>query len=146
MESQVNFYKLIRFASFLNQILELAKKITKNTDQEQAKTAFKRLISESSQYYNDGAIPANESDANAHKVCSSVKDAKKYCPKRFAAMNKWFAHSKEVRAIKPPCLFCKLTFLKLALCSYRDLARSKTLWTLPKFKIVSLNRRTNYFS
>lgn len=97
VESQLKFPKIISFSPFLQQLLEVAKKITKTTDEEQAKITFKRLIDESSQYYNDGDIPANESDANAHKVCSSVQDAKKYCPKRFAAMNKWFSHAKEVR-------------------------------------------------
>lgn len=78
-------------------MLELAKKITKKSDPDEAKLRFKDLINGSSMYYSDGEIPANESDANAHKLCSSVKDAERYCPKRTAAMKNWFAHTKEVR-------------------------------------------------
>ena len=78
-------------------MLELAKKITKTTDPVQAKFSFIHLINGSNMYYNDGDIPANESDKNAHKLCSSVKDAERYCPNRTAAMKNWFAHSKQVR-------------------------------------------------
>ena len=77
-------------------MLALAKKITKESDPDIAKQKFITLISDDSQFYNDGAIPANESDANAHKMCTDVKSAEMFCPKRTAAMKNWFAHTKEV--------------------------------------------------
>ena len=80
----------------VEQVLDLAKKITKRNDPDEAKLRFKDLINGSSMFYNDGDIPANESDANAHKVCSTAKDAEKYCPKRTAAIKNWFAHTKQV--------------------------------------------------
>ena len=78
-------------------MLELAEKTTKESDLVIAKEKFLKLINSSSQFYNDGDIPANESDANAHKLCSDMKGAERYCPNRTAAMNNWFAHAKEVR-------------------------------------------------
>jgi len=80
-------------------VLELAKKVTKTNDEDEAKRRFKELINDPKMYYNDKDIPANESDANAHKVCSSVKDAERYCPHRTAAMKNWFGHTKQVTII-----------------------------------------------
>lgn len=78
-------------------MLELAKKTTKESDLVIAKQKFLKLINSSSQFYSEGDIPANESDSNAHKLCSDMKGAEMYCPHRTAAMNNWFAHTKEVR-------------------------------------------------
>ena len=78
-------------------MLDLAKEITKESDEFIAKREFIKLINGSSQFYNDGDIPANESDANAHKLCSNVEGAEKHCPRRTAAMKNWFGHTKEVR-------------------------------------------------
>lgn len=80
-------------------MLELAKKVTKLNDVDEAKLRFKDLINDPEMYYNDKDIPANESDANAHKVCSTVKDAERYCPHRTAAMKNWFDHTKQVTII-----------------------------------------------
>ena len=41
-------------------------------------------------------IPGTESDANAHKLCSNEAGAQKHCPKRWAAMQKWFTLAREV--------------------------------------------------
>lgn len=81
---------------FVEQILKLATKVTKVDDENEAKRRFKELINDPKMFYNDKEIPANESDANAHKVCSTVKDAEKYCPHRTAAMENWFEHTKQV--------------------------------------------------
>ena len=77
-------------------MLKLATKLTKIDDVDEAKRRFKELIDDPKMFYNDEVIPANESDANAHKVCSTVKDAERYCPHRIAAMKNWFAHTKQV--------------------------------------------------
>jgi len=47
-------------------------------------------------YFADKPIPANESDANASALCSSVEGAKKYCPNRWKAMQNWFAEARKV--------------------------------------------------
>ena len=44
--------------------------------------------------------------------------------------------SRQCNRIEPPCLFCTLTLLKLALCSHSDLARSKALWSFLKSSMV----------
>ena len=77
-------------------MLKLATKLTKKDDVDEAKRRFKELINDPKMYYNDKDIPANESDANAHKVCSNAKDAERYCPHRTAAMKNWFDHAKQV--------------------------------------------------
>lgn len=81
-----------------SEVLELAKKATKLENVDEAKRRFKELINDTKMYYNDKDIPANESDDNAHKVCSTVKGAERYCPHRIAAMKKWFDHSKQIMA------------------------------------------------
>ena len=73
--------------------------MTKVDNVDEAKRRFKELINDTKMYYNDKDIPANESDANAHKVCSTVKGAERYCPHRTAAMKNWFDHSKQVTRI-----------------------------------------------
>jgi len=81
-----------------SEVLKLATEVTKVDDENEAKRRFKELINDPKMFYNDKEIPANESDANAHKVCSTVKDAEKYCPHRTAAMENWFEHTKQIMA------------------------------------------------
>lgn len=85
----------------MKQVLDLAKNVTKENETEQAKLKFIKLINSSSMYYNDGDIPANESDENAHKICSSAKDAERFCPNRWATMKNYFDHAKQVRKYLP---------------------------------------------
>ena len=47
-------------------------------------------------YFADKPIPANESNADAFILCSSVEGAKKYCPNRWKAMQNWFAEARKV--------------------------------------------------
>lgn len=61
---------------------------------------FKEMLNSSDQYFNEGEIPANESNANAHLNCSSVEDAKTHCPKRMEAMERWFSQTREVFCVK----------------------------------------------
>ena len=48
-------------------------------------------------FFNKEPFPANESNENAHNLCTSVKEAKNYCPKRWETMEKWFAEARRVR-------------------------------------------------
>ena len=49
-------------------------------------------------FFNKEPFPANESNENAHNLCTSVEEAKKYCPNRWETMEKWFAEARRVRA------------------------------------------------
>ena len=91
--------------------MELAKNVTKVDNVDEAKRQFKELINDTKMYYNDKDIPANESDANAHKVCSTVKGAERYCPHRTAAMKNWFDHSKQVTVTTR--IYYTLTVIKI---------------------------------
>ena len=48
-------------------------------------------------FFNDKPFPGNESDATAHKLCRSIEEAKKFCPKRWETMEIWFAESRKVK-------------------------------------------------
>jgi len=64
------------------------------TSDASAKDEFIKRLNESDMYYADKAIPANESNENAHVLCSSVEGAIKYCPNRWKAMQNWFAEAR----------------------------------------------------
>jgi len=58
---------------------------------------FKKRLNASDNYFNDKPFPANESDKNAHELCSSIDAAKKHCPKRWEALQSWFKEARMVR-------------------------------------------------
>ena len=61
-------------------------------------------LNASEQFFNSEPFPANESDTAAHKNCSDVKNAKKYCPKRWAAMQRWSSYTRETMGMLAPKL------------------------------------------
>ncbi len=72
-------------------MLELAKNVTGNFQNEsEAIENFKDLLMDRSQYYNKQPFPQNESLTEARKNCLSVVNAKKFCPKRWEALQTWF--------------------------------------------------------
>lgn len=81
---------------YVFQVLEIARSVTNQTSNGTAKELFIKRLNESDMYFVDKPIPENESNANAHVLCSSVEGAKKYCPNRWRAMQNWFAESKKV--------------------------------------------------
>lgn len=81
---------------YVFQVLEIARSVTNQTSNGTAKELFIKRLNESDMYFADKPIPENESNANAHVLCSSVEGAKKYCPNRWRAMQNWFAESKKV--------------------------------------------------
>ena len=83
---------------YVFQVLEIARSVTNQTSNETAKELFIKRLNESDMYFADKPIPANESNANAHVLCSSVEGAKKYCPNRWRAMQNWFAEAKKVNS------------------------------------------------
>ena len=86
---------------YVFQVLEIARSVTNQTSNDTAKELFIKRLNESDMYFADKPIPANESNANAHVLCSSVEGAKKYCPNRWRAMQNWFAEAKKVNSEIP---------------------------------------------
>jgi hypothetical protein len=77
--------------------LKLAKKVSGKSDNETAVQRFLQKLNSSEMFYNKEKLPSNESDENAYRTCRNVEDAKKYCPKRWKAMEAWFADILTVR-------------------------------------------------
>ena len=75
--------------------MEIAKEVTGENDTNTAKTKFRAILNSSESYFNAEPIPKNESDKEAHRKCSHIEGAKKYCPKRWAAIQLWFAESRK---------------------------------------------------
>lgn len=88
--------RLLTLCNTVFQVLEIARSVTNQTNNETAKELFIKRLNESDMYFADKPIPANESDANASALCSSVEGAKKYCPNRWKAMQNWFAEARKV--------------------------------------------------
>ena len=87
---------LADITQYVFQVLEVARSVTNQTNNDTAKELFIKRLNESDMYFADKPIPANESDANASVLCSSVEGAKKYCPNRWKAMQNWFAEARKV--------------------------------------------------
>ena len=65
-----------------------------NVDQT-AITKFRAKLNSSESYFNEEPFPEIESNKTAHTRCSDIEGAKKYCPKRWAALQLWFAESRK---------------------------------------------------
>lgn len=59
-------------------------------------TKFRERLNSSEFYFNSEQFPKNESDKEAYRKCSDIEGAKKYCPKRWAALQLWFAEVRKV--------------------------------------------------
>ena len=70
--------------------VEIAKKITGKKDEQQAMEELKKRLYNQSMYFNDEKFPENESGKDAFSKCTSMEEAKIYCPKRHQAMLTWF--------------------------------------------------------
>ena len=81
---------------FFLKVVAVAKEVTGESDNETALTKFRAKLNSSESYYNTAPIPKNESDKEAHGKCRDIEGAKKYCPKRWAAMQLWLAESRKV--------------------------------------------------
>lgn len=66
------------------------------TDFTDAVLAFVHILHLDDQWHNPQTFPENESNSQAHEICSSAERAKKYCPKRWEALQIW---SKYVRSV-----------------------------------------------
>ena len=70
--------------------------VTKEADNDTAKEKFIQRLNQSDMYFIPEEFPKNESDEKAHVRCGDVEGAKKYCPTRWRAIQKWFAFSEMV--------------------------------------------------
>ena len=73
------------------QVLEIARLVTQETDNDTAKDRFITRMNHSDMYFVEEDIPKNESDENAHVLCGDEEGAKKYCPTRWRAIQNWFS-------------------------------------------------------
>lgn len=83
-------------------ILEVAREVTGEANNATAVKRFREKLNSSENYFNSEPIPKNESDEEAHKKCSDIEGAKKYCPKRWAAIQLWFSESRKVMSLLEP--------------------------------------------
>lgn len=81
------------------QVLEIARSVTGQADNETAKDLFIERLNQSDMFFNEKPFPANESNKKAHDLCSSVEGAMKYCPSRWETIQKWFSEARRVRMI-----------------------------------------------
>ena len=77
--------------------MEAAKSFTGIDNETEAITEFRAKLDSPDNYYNQDEFPANESDNQAYKRCSTIEGAKKYCPMRWKAMQRWFVDARAVR-------------------------------------------------
>ncbi|KAK3717883.1 hypothetical protein QZH41_014887 [Actinostola sp. cb2023] len=84
------------------EVLEIARAVTKESDNNTAKEKFIKRLNESDMYFVDDVIPQNESDTNAYNLCSTLEKAKVYCPNRWAAMQRWFDYSQMLMSTLDP--------------------------------------------
>ncbi|XP_031554857.1 uncharacterized protein LOC116291787 [Actinia tenebrosa] len=77
------------------QAIQIAQNITGIKDESIAVKEFKKYINRPEMFLNEKPFPANESDERAHQICSSMRDAERFCPVRYAAMQKWFKIARE---------------------------------------------------
>lgn len=80
----------------LFQVVEIAKDVMGTNDSELAVKLFRQKLNSTESFFNDAPIPKNESDKEAHKRCSNLTGAEKYCPKRWEAMQLWFKEARRV--------------------------------------------------
>ena len=87
------------YFSGISQVLEIAKDMTGTNYSAEAVALFRKMLNSTESFFNDAPIPKNESNKEAHKKCSNLKGAERYCPKRWAAMQLWFKEARKVGGI-----------------------------------------------
>ena len=68
---------------------KIAKIITGKNKRSKAIELLKIRLNSSDQWHNTAPFPANESDEQAYKICTSPTSAKAHCPYRWAAIQIW---------------------------------------------------------
>ncbi|XP_015750670.1 PREDICTED: uncharacterized protein LOC107330606 [Acropora digitifera] len=84
------------------QILELARNITGLDDTAAAIKEFRAKLSSQEMYFNKRPFPANESNPEAYARCNNLDGAKRFCPQRWEALQRWFKMSREAMSFLEP--------------------------------------------
>lgn len=100
--NQINIMGYKMLAELYPQVLEVARLVTKESDNDTAKINFIQRMNHSDMYFTKEEIPRNESDEKAHVLCGDVESAKKYCPTRWRALENWFAEARMVFSLLDP--------------------------------------------
>jgi hypothetical protein len=86
-----------KFYLLLLKAVQIAREVTKIYDNnDTAVIEFRKLLNSNKSYFNEDPIPRNEINEEAYRRCSDLEGAKKYCPTRWEAMQKWFKKAREV--------------------------------------------------
>ena len=96
----------------------MARQVTRISKTSKAETAFQaRLKNRTLSYFNENEIPENQTTGSAFKLCKSVETAKKYCPDRWAAMEKWLDMARKVSYDNIKHFYCTFTSAENLLCA-----------------------------
>ncbi|XP_015772663.1 PREDICTED: uncharacterized protein LOC107350921 [Acropora digitifera] len=90
--------------SLYPQAVDIAKSVANVENETEAVKTFRRLIKSPSMYFNEAPFPKNESDERAHRKCNSERAARKFCPVRYAALQRWFEFSRSTLSQLEPKL------------------------------------------
>ena len=74
----------------------MARQVTDENDNKTARERFVRILNNSDMFFNNMSFPPQESTKMAFKLCSSVDNARRYCPNRWHAIQQWFKETREV--------------------------------------------------
>lgn len=80
--------------SLYPEAVDIAKSVTRLDNETAAVKSFRQLIDSPTMYFNEAPFPKNESDERAHRKCKNEKDAREFCPVRYAALQRWFEFSR----------------------------------------------------
>lgn len=84
------------------QAMEVARQVTDENDNKTARERFVRILNNSDMFFNNMSFPPQESTKMAFKLCSSVDNARRYCPNRWHAIQQWFKETREVMSMLDP--------------------------------------------
>lgn len=73
----------------------MAKLYTEEKEEHVAVDRFKEVLGSSNMWFNSESFPIDESDEDAFIKCRDTESAKKSCPKRWEAMQKWMKNTKD---------------------------------------------------
>ncbi|EDO31412.1 predicted protein [Nematostella vectensis] len=88
--------------SFYSEVLNITIMYTGKSNERDSVKEFKAVLNSANMWHNNGSFPKNESDENAYKKCVSPASAAKYCPVRWAAIQRWAKFCRQVMGMLYP--------------------------------------------
>ena len=79
------------------QVIEIAINDTGRTDNNTAKTLFLSNLNSDTWYFNEAALPEEQSNEDAQRKCVDMETAARHCGRRLAVIQKWFDEAMKVR-------------------------------------------------